>query len=112
MDLTVQHEKDCVLAIAQGPVDETAKGLFQQCLHPLIEPGARLVVDLADSPRVNSQGLSALVLLKTNANTKQARLIYAAPSPFVAEVLRVSRLDTFFEMADSRADAIAQISQS
>ena len=47
-----------------------------------------------------------MVLLVTDANTNNRRVIVAAPSPFIDGVFRVSGLERFFEIACNVADAI------
>jgi hypothetical protein len=53
-----------------------------------------------------------LVLLVTDANTKNSRVILAAPTSFVDGVFRVSHLDRFFEIAESVADAVNKLGTS
>jgi anti-anti-sigma regulatory factor len=69
-----------------------------------------LVLDLADAKRINSAGLSHLVLLVTNANTNSSRVVLAACSPFIAVVLNRSKLDQFFELAENVDEAVARLS--
>ena len=56
--------------------------------------------------RINSSGLSHLVMLVTNANTNSSRVVLAAPSPFLAVVFNRSKLEQFFEVAETMAEAI------
>ncbi|MBK8913448.1 MAG: STAS domain-containing protein [Phycisphaerales bacterium] len=58
----------------------------------------RLVLDLSDVTFVSSAGLGALVRLVAYANTLEARVALAAPSPFVANLLQVTHLSRFFEI--------------
>lgn len=98
------------LATVTGPLDDTAPDAFRETLHPLFnDRGVRLVVDLSGSPRVSSVGLTAMVRLVTDANTRAGRVIFAAPVPFVAEVFRVTKLERFFDTAPTRASAIEQL---
>jgi len=110
MYLNVCHEDGCVLATATGPIDESAEDVFRDQLHPLVaRRGTKLILDLSGSRRINSTGISRLVLLVTDANTKSSRVIFAAPTSFVDGVFRVSHLDRFFEIAESVADAIGML---
>lgn len=107
MELDVSHETGYVLARVRGFVDESAGELFREHLHPLVgQPGAKLVLDLSEAKRVNSAGLSHLVMLATNANTNSSRVVLAAPSSFLAVVLNRSKLDQFFEIAPTVSAAI------
>lgn len=110
MNLNVCHEDGYVLATTTGPIDESAEDVFRNQLHPLVaRRGTRLILDLSGSRRINSTGISRLVLLVTDANTNNSRVIFAAPSSFVDGVFRVSHLDRFFEIVESVVDAIDKL---
>jgi anti-anti-sigma factor len=112
MELDVSHEPGYVLVIARGYVDDSAGELFRECLHTLVgQSGTKLILDLSEAKRVNSSGLSHLVLLATNANTHASRVVLAAPSPFIAIVLNRSKLDQFFEIAESVPEAVGRLSE-
>ena len=111
MELRVSHEVGYVLATVSGYVDDSARELFREHLHPLVgEHGTKLVLDLSDAKRINSAGLSHLVMLVTNANTNSSRVVLAACSPFIGGVLNRSKLDQFFEVAETVEEAIERLS--
>ena len=106
MELTVEQQDGYVMATTAGPIDETASDHFRENVHPLIGQGnIKLVVDLSGSPRINSSGIAGLVRLVTDANTNGGKVILAAPTSFVMNVFEVSKLNRFFDIADSVADA-------
>jgi len=70
------------------------------------QSGTNLVLDLSHSNFINSSGIAQLLSVVKLANTSGSRVILAACSPFIFEVLDRCTLDTFFEMADSVPDAI------
>jgi anti-anti-sigma factor len=110
MELKVCHEEGYVLAATVGPIDDSAKDLFRELLHPLVgQRGTKLVLDLSQSKFINSNGIGQLVQLTVNANTNGSRIILSACSPFVAVVFGRSKLNNFFEMADNVPDAIRRI---
>jgi anti-anti-sigma factor len=110
MDLALTQENGYYLAQTDGPLDESVNRPFREKLHPLFATkGQKVIVDLSNSKRINSEGLSALVKLVTDANTCGCRVIYASPAPFVAEVFQVTRLGMFFEVAPTRAAAVEAI---
>jgi|SRR5271157_4339223 len=110
MELKVSHEDGYVLATTVGAVDDAARELFRESLHPLVgQSGTNVVLDLSQSNFVNSNGIGQLVSLATHANTSGSRVILAACSPFISEVLNRCKLNRFFEMADSVPDAICRV---
>jgi anti-anti-sigma regulatory factor len=72
--------------------------------------GTKVVVDLSQSPRINSRGLAMLVKLVCDANTHSSRVIFAAATPFVSSVIQVTRLNQFLELVGSLPEAVARVS--
>ncbi len=107
MQLEVWHAEGHVMAATAGPIDDSTGDDFRAQLHPLVgRRGTRLVIDLSGSPRINSEGIASLVRLVSDANTNGSRVVFAAPSTFVRNVISTTRLDKFFDLADTRADAV------
>jgi anti-anti-sigma factor len=107
MDLKVFRHDDYVVARLGGNLDETARDPFREHLHPLFATkGTNLIVDLSDSPRVNSAGIGNLVALVADANTNDSRVILCSLQPYVSMVISVTKLDRFFEIAADLDEAI------
>jgi len=107
MELTVTHHDGYVLAKSDGPLDEHARTAFREQLHPLVgKAGTRLILDLSGSPRINSPGIGNLVALVADANTQGSRVTMCSLTPFVAGVMSVTKLDTYFEIAPDVAAAV------
>ncbi|MGA2258220.1 MAG: STAS domain-containing protein [Thermoguttaceae bacterium] len=110
MELKISHEKGYVLATTIGPVDDAAEEPLRESLHPLVrQRGTNVVLDLSRSSFINSHGIAHLESLVTHANSSGSRVVLAACSPFVSEVLDRCKLNAFFEMADSVPDAIRRV---
>jgi anti-sigma B factor antagonist len=111
MEITVTTRDGLHIAKLEGVLEESDRRAVQEQLHSLIEdPDSRVVVDLSGVPRMTSSGLGLLVTLVARANTKGAKVVLAAPTPFVASVLKVTRLDNFFGVAPTIDDAIRRLS--
>src|SRR5262245_919747 len=108
MQIQVSRHGDYVLGRTTGPLDESTRDAFRDQLHPLVaNSGTRLILDLAGSQRVNSQGVGNLVALVADANTHDSRVILCNLQSFVAVVISVTRLDKFFEITANLDEAIA-----
>jgi anti-anti-sigma factor len=106
MELHITEEGQYVVATTSGLLDDSAGALFRQSLYPRVEEhGTRLVLDLSKSDRITSAGLGYLVQLVANANTNGGRVILAGCTPFVSTVLSHTKLDSFFETAESVSEA-------
>jgi anti-anti-sigma factor len=110
MELKLSHEEGYVLASTIGAVDDAARGLFGESLHPLVgQSGTNVVLDLSQSTFITSDGIGQLISVVTHANTNGSRVVLAACSPFISVVLDRTKLTRFFEMADSVPDAIRRV---
>jgi anti-anti-sigma factor len=113
MELTISHEQGYVLACTSGPIDESAAEPLREYLHPLVaEKGTRVVLDISDSQWITSPGIAQLVKLVSDANSHASRVVLARVPPFVGEVLRLTRLNRFFEMAETISEAVTLATQS
>lgn len=111
MQLNVTPREDSWLVETSGAIDDSARELFREELHPrLLKSGARMVLDLSGSNYVNSQGLGHLVTLVTHANTKGASLVFCGLQPHVAGVISVTKLDRLFAIAPDSEQAFARLS--
>jgi len=70
MELRVSHEEGYVLAATIGFVDDDARELFRESLHPLVgQSGTNVVLDLSRSNHITSDGIGQLISVVTHANT-------------------------------------------
>ena len=88
MDLKLLHEEGYMLAATVGNVDETAKKPFRESLYPLVgQSGTKVVLDLSQFDFSNSSGIAQLISLVNRATACGSRVISAACSPFILDVL-------------------------
>jgi anti-anti-sigma factor len=110
MELSVSHENGYVLGRIDGVIDDSAEAPFRELLHPLVrQRGTKVVLDLSGAPRITSAGIAQLVLLTTNANTSNSRVVLTGATPFIVGVFSVSKLDRFFEQAESLSQALDRL---
>jgi anti-sigma B factor antagonist len=108
--VTVSHQDGYALAKTAGAIDDAIRDSFRTLLHPLVcQRQTRLIMDLADSPRINSAGVANLVTLVADANTHDSRIVLCNIHPFVAGVLGVTKLDHYFEIAPTLEEAIERV---
>ena len=107
--MTIDDRGDHVLVSLDGVIDDAMKPEFDEQLHPLIESrGKGVVMDLSGCKRITSGGISLLVTLTARANMSGSRIAFAQPQSFVKAVFQMSKLDHFFEIYDTVADAVTQ----
>ena len=66
---------------------------------------ARLAIDLSGLRSIDSNGLAVLIAVVTRSRLTHGRVVLVAPSPFVAGVLSVTRLDRWFDVCGDLAGA-------
>jgi len=66
----------------------------------------RFVIDVEGVTRVDSTGIGLLVRFLSHTRHRRGDLRLAAPQPFLAELLRVTRLTAIFRLYDSEEQAI------
>lgn len=106
---TAQRGPATVFGLVGDLTDETGDALAASVSERLL-PGAVVVVDLGGVAFMNSAGLSTLINLTAKANLQEARLVLAAPTPFVSGIFEMTRLNRFFTVAPSVDAAISQTS--
>ena len=95
--MTVSGEID----IASAPV------LREQLLGLLRPPASRIVIDLSGVTFCDASGLAVLVAASRRAGLLDGVLRLAAPAPLTATVLRLTGLDSRFEIFATVPDALS-----
>lgn len=112
MEVNVADQGSHVLAKTSGAINDEAADPIREQLDPVVSRDeAVLIIDISDSARINSAGLAILVRLVTDANKYGSRMILAAPSDFVANVLDVTKLSEFFEVAATVDAAVKMLEE-
>lgn len=113
MEIKVTKADGYILGKTSGPLDESARDVFREELHPLVaNSGTKLILDLSGSQRINSQGVGCLVALVADANTHASRVVICGLQSFVSVVITVTRLDKYFEVAPNLDEAIKRVRET
>lgn len=84
-------------------VAETER-LYQLARRAIDEAGHVVILDLSGLTFCDGSGLGCLVRIGNHAETMDCRLLLASPTPIVAKVLRIGRLDDRFAIVPGSAD--------
>lgn len=107
LSITTRYHADIVIVECQGRIvyrDEAAT--LSNLVGENLEKNGRLVLDLGRVTCIDSAGLGELVLLYTLAQSKNAALICARPTPFVRRLLDITHLDSVLEIHPSLDEAL------
>jgi anti-sigma B factor antagonist len=83
---------------------------FQEEVRGKIAGGAKgIIIDLAGVKRIDSSGIGILVAVMWSASNAGGRLVLAALSPKVHDVLSIAMLLDHIDHADSKEEALAKL---
>ncbi|MFH0983134.1 MAG: STAS domain-containing protein [Planctomycetota bacterium] len=106
MMLTIDKSGPFPVAKMTGEWRATDGHEYRDELHPLVATaGAKLAIDLSGLHLIDSSGLAVLINVVTHARLANARVILVAPSPFIAGVFEVTRLNTWFDICRDLGEA-------
>ena len=113
MDINVRQEDSVNVVRMRGafrlgpPVDE-----FRQVIDPILADGeARIVLNLAEVPTVDSSGIGALVKAQTTAAQRGGAVKLVSPASFVLQTLKLVGLVHIFEIHPSEAAAVGSFNK-
>jgi anti-anti-sigma factor len=93
----------CAGEIVFGREEKT----LEDCLEMARREFDQIVIDLGRVSRLDSFGLGLLMRNVVSLRKKGGDLRISAPSPFVSELLKLTRLDTFLHATATEEEAIA-----
>ena len=96
--------------------DSQASDNWAEDLDPTLQDSlgrgiVRTILDLADVEWVNSTGLGVIMSLCSRIEKGGGTVVLANPSPKVANILKVTKLDRHFTIVDSVAAAVEHYSR-
>ncbi len=108
MDIQVTRAGGAAIVLINGSLGAgDSEKLYERRVGRLIEDGERvLILDLSGVPRIDSIGLGGLVQMFVRMRNRGGHLKLAAPTPFVRNVLTITKLSSVFEIHDSVEHAI------
>ncbi|WBB53454.1 STAS domain-containing protein [Verrucosispora sp. WMMD573] len=107
--LGIEHLGAVTVVTVAGDVDLDTGDTLGIALRHAADMGGHVLVDLGRTDLLDSTALGLLVRAHRGATERGALLCVASTSPLIRQVLRVTRLDELFPIADNRADALARL---
>ena len=106
----VSAEVDEVTVIkAGGDLDYHSFRVLKNALEKSLDQGAtRLLMDLSEIAYLDSAALGSLLYSQKRIQERQGRLVLIA-SNAIFDILRLTHLDSYFELADSTSDAMERL---
>ena len=102
----IQEQASIVVVSLRGELTASQSEGFVEELHDHIDREKPLVaVDLSEVTLIDSTGLSLLMTLVSRARLANGAVVLVSPTKFVRSIFAVTKLDTWFDMADSLEEA-------
>ncbi len=108
MNIDINEHPNVKIVRLTGELTEDT-GLVEAVTDLLVEPGARVLIDMAGVPFVNSHGLGDLVRITAQANVLEGRVVLANLTPFVGGVMETTQLNRFFEICPNTEAALERL---
>ena len=104
----VRRQGNAVIVVAQGEIDlrhspELHKTLVEVCS----QRPKTLLIHLGEVAYMDSSGVGTLVEVFRRTNEYGGRMVLVAPTERVRSVFEITKLDRFFTIKDSEAEALA-----
>lgn len=108
MSFHVTHDGPVALVEVDGELIVGNRESLKELVLRHLEAGDRkFVMDFASSSYIDSSGLGALVSLSRKIREVGGRLKIAGLNPDLMTLFELTKLDTLFEIVDSRSTALA-----
>ncbi len=107
MSFTVESSGDVTVVVVAGELIVGNRQEFKQgVLENLDQRATKFVIDFADCGYIDSSGLGVLVTLGKKIRERGGELRLAGLNEDLLVLMELTRLDTLFNIADSRAEAL------
>ena len=108
MTFSIERIGDTTIVDVDGELTVTNRGeLKERVLAHLGDGDTDFIIDFAKSGYIDSSGLGVLVSLSKRIREENGRLKLAGLNQDLRTLFELTKLDTLFHIADSRASALA-----
>jgi len=97
---------DVVVVDISGRLCFLEVSLLRQINDLLEQKHRNFVLNLTDVPYIDSFGLGQLVTIWTSIRSRDGQLILLRPTDHVRELLKLSKLDSIFQVSIEEAEAV------
>ena len=108
LSLETRNRGDILIVHCQGRIvyrDEAAA--LSRLVGEVLHKGGKVILDLSGVTSIDSAGIGELGSLHSRAQSQNADLKVASPSPIVCELLDLTNVDSLLEIHPNLNDAMA-----
>ena len=107
MEIYVDIVGSVTVVAVTGELDGSTAGPAQDQILPLIQPGARILLDMADLAYMSSAGARTLLLIYRQIRANEGDVILAGLSAEIEDMLAATGFLDYFELAATVDDGLA-----
>lgn len=108
MQVDVRDDGGIVLIEPAGDIDGKTAPDFQDQVLVRVQPGARIVLNLARVPFMSSAGLRSMLLIYREAKSKGAKVVLAQVNKDIRGSMSATGFLSFFVVCDSVQDGMRE----
>jgi anti-sigma B factor antagonist len=109
MQVDVRSDGGIVLIELVGDIDGKTASEFQDKVLGLVQPRARMVLNLKRVAFMSSAGLRAMLLIYREAKSKDAKVVLAEVNKDIRSSMSATGFLAFFVLRDSVQDSISEM---
>jgi anti-anti-sigma factor len=107
----IREEPDGAVISLDNPValNDFRSNTFREALYEFVQSRGepRIALDMSGIDYLSSSGVAILVGLKRRVDLQRGKLVLCRVQPLVCDLLRVMRLNQYFNFADTESDGLA-----
>lgn len=108
MQVDVRDDAGIVLIEPTGDIDGKTAPDFQDQVLVRVQPGARIVLNLARVPFMSSAGLRSMLLIYREAKSRGAKVVLAQVNKDIRGSMSATGFLSFFVVCDSVQDGMRE----
>ena len=107
INTVVRENNISILRIDGKIIGEASKTIQREIDKQTQNNDGKIILDLSAVPLMDSAALGTIVAALTSLSKRGMKLVLLKPQKAVSNVLRITRLDTIFEIYDDEQKAIS-----
>lgn len=110
MNMVIEEFKDVRQVLVEGKINSLTAAEFEKALDEAIhgEP-KHLIVNLKDVDYLSSAGLRSILRIAKRLEKQNRKLAFVGARELVAEVIRLTGVDSIFPLCDTTQEAIEKL---
>jgi anti-sigma B factor antagonist len=109
MRVDVRHDGGIAIVEPVGDIDGKTAPEFQNQVLELVQPQARIVLNLAQVPFMSSAGLRSMLLIYREAKSKDARVVLTAVNRDIRNSMSATGFLSFFVVCETVQDGLQAV---